>query len=160
MEPTRTRSISSLSALLEFAAEVERLDVGGWGGPNKLLQGTAQPVLWGSLLFVATDFSFASVLPLATGRTRSGTAFGNIGKRDSAVAACGMMLGVTPISLISLLDLDSWLEILPPSESLARSISPQDLSMHSVLQRQENPWWLGNARISFVARPGKAERQA
>ena len=142
-----------------------------WGGgkvsgrPNRAGHatplGTAQPVLWGSLLSAATDLSFASVLPLATlGRTRSGTAFGSVWRRDSAVAARGDDAGVLHLSLTSPLDPDSSLEILPPSESLSRGVSPQDLSMNSVLQRQENPWCLGNARISFVARPGKAERQA
>ena len=104
--------------------------MGGWGRSRadqigramRVLLGTAQPVLWGSLLSAATDLSFASVLSLATDRTRSGTAFGNIWKRDSAIAARGDDVGVLHLSLTSPLDLDSWLEILPPSKSLSQGV--------------------------------------
>ena len=143
------RSISSSSALLEFQAEVERLDVGGVGRvsgrPNRAgratLLGTAQPGLWGSLLFVTA------------GRTRSGTALGTFrsatplllharGDYDAGV------LRLFPSYLLWISTL-GWRSFLPANPSCeARSRLPQDSSMHSVDQRQENRCQrLGNPQL-------------
>lgn len=57
--------------------------------------------------FATTYLSFASVLPFATCRTRSGTAFGNVWKRDSVVAASGDNAGM----LLLLQIVDNWMRI-------------------------------------------------
>ena len=59
----------------------------------RVLLGTAQPGLWRSLLSAATDLSFASVLPLATDRTRSRTTFGNIGSATPLLLLVATLLG-------------------------------------------------------------------
>jgi hypothetical protein len=95
MEPRRRNSIPSPSASRSLWPTLR-----GWiwgGGVSGRLRRTGrtapaqptEPVEPRSLWFAITDLSLASVLPFATRRTRSGTAFGNVGKRDSIITASG-----------------------------------------------------------------------
>ena len=96
----------------------------GWVRPQADQTGRAVPLLLGTaqpgLLFAANDLSFASVLPLATGRTRAGTAFGNVWKLE-AVAARVMMLGCYshPRQTSTL----SWISFLPANPSHEKHIA-------------------------------------
>jgi len=57
--------------------------------------------------FATTDLSFASVLPFATRRTRSGTTFGQVWKRDFVIAARGDDAGM----LLQQQTVDIWMRI-------------------------------------------------
>jgi hypothetical protein len=114
MEPRRRSRISSLSASLSFVADVERLEVGVSGRlrrTGRATPGSARPrpvdwVDWDSLLLI-TDLSFASVLPLAARRTRSGTAFGNVWQRYAIITANGDDAGIRLLLGI----VDNWMPV-------------------------------------------------